>query len=382
MDDTSTLVETWPPLPWEPAAPTLPLPPPAASSPHSPRRGGRTAALVAAALVAGGVGGGVVARVTDSAPAAARTPVAAGTGSLRQSTDIQSVLAAVEPAVVSVRTQAYQRGRYYPTSGAGTGTILTADGEVLTNAHVVSGATSIRVNLPGETQSRAADVIGIDAAHDIALIKIRDASGLPVATLGKSGDLRVGDSVVAIGNALNLGATPTVTVGIVSALDRSIEVPGESLTGLIQTDAAINPGNSGGPLVSARGEVIGMNTAVAGDAQNIGFALAMDTVKPVIETLRKGGSTSATTAPTAYLGVSTEAAPDGALVIEVVAGSPAATAGLQVGDVVTSFAGTPVSSGEELVAAVQGRKAGDSVTLTWMRGGVRRSAQVLLAARP
>src|SRR5436309_14143850 len=164
--------------------------------------------------------------------------------------------------------------------------ILTADGEVLTNAHVVDGATDIEVTLIGERTARAADVVGVDTTADVALIKIRNASGLPTVKLGSSADLRVGDSVVAIGNALDLGATPTVTEGIVSALNRSIDAPDESLAGLIQTDAAINPGNSGGPLVDAKGEVVGIDTAIAGDAQNIGFALAIDNVKPIVDDLR------------------------------------------------------------------------------------------------
>jgi putative serine protease PepD len=222
----------------------------------------------------------------------------------------------------------------------------------------------------------------------VALIKIRGASGLPPATLGKSGDLRVGDSVVAIGNALDLGATPTVTEGIVSALNRSIEAPGESISGLIQTDAAINPGNSGGPLVNASGDVVGMDTAVAGDAQNIGFALAIDNVKPVADQLRanpnkSGGTSSAQpTTQRAVLGVSlqNDASGSGAVIGQIAQGGPAAKAGLRAGDVVTAVDGKDISSSADLVAALQSHKPGDSVSITWSRQGAQHTAKVQLAA--
>src|SRR4051812_12402312 len=262
MDDTTleTLppVAPLPPVDEPPAFADVPPPPPV--PPTGPERPARRwvpgAALLAAAVVLGGAAGGVVGRLTDdqgSTAAPTATLGGVGTGSLAKPGDIQQVLARIAPAVVSVKTQLYQRGRFYPTQGAGSGAILTADGEVLTNAHVVEGAQTIEVFLNGEKTGRAADLVGMDTAHDVALVKIRNAKSLPTATLGRSADLRVGDGVVAIGNALNLGATPTVTTGIVSALNRSIEAPGESLSGLIQTDAAINPGNSGGPLVDAQG---------------------------------------------------------------------------------------------------------------------------------
>jgi putative serine protease PepD len=286
---------------------------------------------------------------------------------------------------VSIRTQAYQRGTYFPAQGAGSGSILTADGEVLTNAHVVAGATSIEVFLDGEKEGRPADLIGVSSTTDVALLKIRDARDLPTATLGSSADLRVGDSVVAIGNALDLGATPTVTEGIVSALNRSIDAPGDSFTGLIQTDAAINPGNSGGPLVDAQGRLIGVNTAVAGDAQNIGFALAIDQVKPIVEDLRAGKGSQSGTAPASagFLGVSTQDATGtpGATVSEVVNGSPADEAGIRPGDVITGVDGEDVGSAEDLVAAVRAHEPGDTVTLSWTRGGEAQTAKVELGSR-
>nr|MDQ6909890.1 trypsin-like peptidase domain-containing protein [Actinomycetota bacterium] len=367
--------------------PPGPLTPPAEG--HAPRRWRPGAALLAAAVLVGGAAGGVAGRLSDSGGSATtpapRAPAGPGSGTLAKVGDIQQVLAKISPSVVAVRTQAYQRGTFYPTQGAGTGTILTADGEVLTNAHVVAGATSIEVTLNGETQGRSADLIGANTAADVALIKIRNASGLPPATLGKSGDLRVGDSVVAIGNALDLGATPTVTEGIVSALNRSIEAPGESISGLIQTDAAINPGNSGGPLVNASGDVVGMNTAVAGDAQSIGFALAIDNVKPVADKLRanpdKSGTGSQPLAQRAVLGVSLQnGSGPGAVIGQTAQGSPAAKAGLRAGDIVTAIDGKDIASAAELVAVLQTHKPGDSVSITWSRQGAQHTAKVDLAA--
>jgi putative serine protease PepD len=199
--------------------------------------------------------------------------------------DTASILAAVEPAVVLIRTELARFGSG-GVSGAGTGMILTSDGEVLTNAHVVNGASRITVTLNGETKTRSAHLLAADTANDVALIQIDGVSGLPTVTLGDSSTSEVGDDVIAIGDALDLENGFTVTEGIVSALNRSIDAEGESLSGLLQTDAAINSGNSGGPLVNAGGQVIGMNTAVAGDAQNIGFAIPVDRLKTEIAQLR------------------------------------------------------------------------------------------------
>jgi putative serine protease PepD len=261
--------------------------------------------------------------------------------------------------------------------------ILTPDGEVLTNAHVVAGATSIKVNLAGESQARDATLVAADADKDVALLRITGASNLKTVQLGNSGDLRVGDDVVAIGNALDLKGSFTVTRGIVSALNRSIDgESGSSLDGLIQTDAAINPGNSGGPLVNAAGQVVGINTAVDGQAQNIGFAIAIDNVKPMLDSLRSGQSTAATSR--AYLGVSTQAVDGtpGATVVDVGQGTPAASAGLQVGDVILSIDNQQVNDPDGLSSAIGSHKPGDKVTVTYQRNGARRTAQVTLGTRP
>jgi putative serine protease PepD len=216
--------------------------------------------------------------------------------------DIQEILAKVEPAVVSIDTTAVTHGGNGTVEGAGTGMILTSDGEVLTNNHVVAAATSVTVTLFGQSDPRPARVIGTDPSQDLALVQIENVQGLPTVQLGDSELARVGDSVLAIGNALALAGGLTVTEGIVSSKNRSLtatsDITGrsENLSGLLQTDAAINSGNSGGPLVNSSGQVIGMNTAVAestqgnAPAQDIGFAIAIDTIKPLLAGLRSGGT--------------------------------------------------------------------------------------------
>jgi putative serine protease PepD len=218
-------------------------------------------------------------------------------------------------------------------------------------------------------------------------VKISGVSNLPVADLGNSSDLKVGDNVIAIGNALNLQGGMTVTEGIVSALNRSIDATDESLSGLIQTDAAINPGNSGGPLVNAAGQVVGINTATSGDAQNIGFAIAIDKAKPVINQLKNGGGSSSSSgssaqqASTAFLGVSVTDGQTGALVADVDPTSPAGKAGIQQGDEIVSLGGKSVQSADNLTSAMRSHKPGDRVTVTFLRGQGRQSADVQLASR-
>ena len=390
--DPTLVTDPWPSFVEPPPGSSAPPPPgvggPDAGGLHRPSRISRRLAGTGAALalLVGAVIGGVVgANTVDSDnTTATRAAPPNNTSVLAQPSDVQGVLAKVEPGVVFVRTQASRGGRFFPESGAGTGMILTPEGEVLTNAHVVEGATSITVTLNEEDEARPADLVGANRAADVALLRIRGATNLPTVDLGRSADLQVGDSVLAIGNALDLEGGLTVTEGIVSALDRSLFDSGGSLHHLIQTDAAINQGNSGGPLVTADGLVVGVNTAVAGDAQNIGFALAIDRVKPVIDDLRAGRSSSGPGTPAgAYLGVSTSASEngDGAVVREVVAGSPAAKAGLQPGDVVVSVGGRAVSDPQDLGAAVGRQDPGDEVEVRWRRGADTRSARVTLATR-
>jgi S1-C subfamily serine protease len=384
-----------------------PMPPPA----EPPRAGVATrswlAVAVVAALVGGVVGAGVYGAVdrareqeaTSTANAGARQGIGSGSGNTAATPtgpnislagkplDIQGVLAKVQPAVVAIGVEGSQ-GR-----GAGTGVILTQDGEVLTNNHVIEGASIIEVTLDGERTSRRADLIGAEPSADLALIKIRSASGLPTAVLGSSAGARVGDDVVAIGNALALPGGPTVTTGIISAKDRTLT--GAGLDGLIQTDAAINSGNSGGPLVNAAGEVIGINTAVIrggqSDAEGIGLAIAIDTAKPILQSLRDGGTPAG---QRAFLGVSsTDLTPQvrenidtpataGAVVYEVVPGSAAEDAGLQRLDVIVKIDGHDVQGAVNVGTRIRDKKPGDKVTIEYFRGDERRTATATIGSRP
>ena len=344
-----------------------------------------------------------------------RTIVTFGPGSGSFSTDhntgtsIQAVLQKVEPAVVTIKTQAFNPGSFFgssgPVTGAGSGMVVSADGDVLTNNHVIAGATKISVTLFGQTQARTATLVGADPTDDIALIHVQGVSNLQTVTLGDSTKENVGDEVVAIGNALDLSvSTPTVTHGIISAKGRTIQTSDatgagvETLTDMLQTDAAINPGNSGGPLANAEGQVIGMNTAVAQSAgatgesaQNIGFAIPTSKIKPILVQLHKG--TNVATAK-AFIGVQVvDLTPElkqaygftpdqGAVVAGVTAGSPAENAGLQVGDVITDLSGTAVNSATDLTTALASKKPGDKVTLTVYRGNQKLTVNLTLGARP
>ena len=231
------------------------------------------------AAVAGGASGFIAGRSTDDPPAATSAADAVPTAMATTSglIDVAGVVDRVEPSVVSITTSIVRRQGPFQAvgEGAGTGVVLDTDGHILTNAHVVAGAESVTVTVNGE--DRSATVLGGDSGHDIAVLQLDDPSGVVPATFA-SGDVAVGDQVVAIGNALALDGGPTVTQGIVSALGRTIETSQGQLTGLIQTDAAISSGNSGGPLVDVAGEVVGINTAVAASngeqqASNIGFVI-------------------------------------------------------------------------------------------------------------
>ncbi|MCU1386827.1 MAG: hypothetical protein JWL72_165 [Ilumatobacteraceae bacterium] len=253
------------------------------------------AAVVAAALVGGGAGyaGATLAGDTSTPTAgtvAATQPLAYTPATL----DVARVLKKVEPSVVTVKTTIEvqgQFGRSQSGEAAGTGIVLTADGEILTNAHVVADATSITVTLHGETTARQATLIGADTTNDVALIKVEGVTGLTPAAIGNSDAVAVGDDAIAIGNALNLDGGVSVTRGIISALGRSIDVEAGHLTNLIQTDAAISSGNSGGPLVDASGKIVGMNTAGATSsdsvtAENIGFAIPINQAVKIVAQLR------------------------------------------------------------------------------------------------
>ncbi|MEY2476687.1 MAG: hypothetical protein QOG87_2002 [Actinomycetota bacterium] len=377
--------------------PAVPAPAPAPG-----RSWGRVGVVAAvAALIGGLAGGGLVAALDDDPTATSTVTRSAGGSVVAKPRDIHGIIAKVEPGVVAIRTEAFDPRdlfQRFPQRGAGTGIVITPNGEVITNAHVVpDGTTSIKVTLDGERDARDADVVGRRPDDDIALLKIRGASNLETVELGNSSKLLVGDSVVAIGNALALPGGPTVTEGIVSALGRELDAgEGRTLTNLIQTDAAINPGNSGGPLVNADGAVVGINTAViqsSGNelAQNIGFAIAIDTVKPLLAELRAG--TAAEGNP-GYLGVQSQTlTPEiadqfgfstdrGAIVAQIVPGSPADQAGIRRGDVITEFDGREITSADQLVSAVRAKHPGDKVEVTFKRSEDTSTATVTLGSRP
>jgi S1-C subfamily serine protease len=375
--------------PGGPAGPAHPGPATDAGPAARPRRW--RSVLVPAlvgALVGAGVAGGIVAAVDDDGSTVVRT-VEPNTSRIEVARDIQSILAQVEPAVVSVRTRSLDVNAFLepvPSEGAGTGVVIGAGGVIVTNNHVVEGAQQIQVVLAtGDTLS--AVVLGRDPELDIAVLKV-DRSGLPVADLGDSADLQVGDDVIAIGNALALPGGPTVTRGIISALDRTIANSGVRLENMIQIDAAINPGNSGGPLVNSRGEVVGINRAIIADAQNIGFAIAIDAVKPAIADLREG---RVVTRP--FLGVNTLTVNErtaqqfgidvetGAYVLEVTPGSSAELAGIQRGDVIVRIGNTRVDDADDVASAIRDREPGEEVTIAIVRGGDRRNVRAVLGRR-
>ncbi len=262
-----------------------------------------------------------------------------------------------------------------PQEGAGTGVLIDPKGYIVTNNHVVSGASTIKVAL-ADGQNVDAKLVGRDPTTDIAVIKIDPTDKMAVAQIGDASRLRVGDWVVAVGNALALEGGPTVTVGVVSYIGRSIQTQsGDVLNDLIQTDAAINPGNSGGPLVNLSGQVIGINTAIVGGAQNIGFSISMATALPIIQQLINTGQVqrpwlgvellTVTRSIAAQNGLSVT---EGVLLARVVPGSPADKGGLKSGDVIQSLGGQKVTNAQDLRKAIQGQTVGASVEITYVRG--------------
>ena len=268
----------------------------------------------------------------------------------------------------------------------GTGVVVTSDGEILTNAHVIEGATSVVVRFAGETEPRVAKILATDVGNDLALIKV-EATGLIAATFAKPGSVKIGDAVIAIGYALALDGGPTVTSGIVSAMKRTIETESGALNSLIQTDAAISSGNSGGPLVNLKGEVVGINTAVArGDSEsaatNIGFSISVDEVLIVIEQLR--AQANGDERREGFLGVGLTGREDGgqgAIITDVRSGSPADNAGILVNDIVLSVDGEPIDGQAGLVAAIRDAVPGQKVKIEISRDGERMTFEATLVAR-
>jgi S1-C subfamily serine protease len=314
---------------------------------------------------------------TDASLRTAATTPPTGTA---PSLDVRSVLRSVETGVVMISTSA--SGTFGGTTqGEGSGMILDTQGNVLTNAHVVSGSTTVSVQVFGQSTIYQAKVLGTDAADDVALIQIQNPGALTPVKIGKSSGLQVGDPVVAIGNALGLApGGPSVTTGIISALNRSLQTSGERLMGLIQTDAAINPGNSGGPLADASGQVIGMNTAVSNNGQGVAFAIPIDRVIPLVDSLKKG---SVTTTGRGFLGVQITAAQNGgAQITAVTPNSPAASAGLKAGDIIVAIDNQPVATNADAADTIGSLSPGTKVTIKYERGNSTNTVTVTLATTP
>lgn len=306
----------------------------------------------------------------------------------REESTIIKVVEKVRPAVVNIDTVAQVQTFFgvFPQQGAGSGVLVGPDGYVLTNNHVVEGAQQIKVTLLSG-KSFPGRVVGTDRIADLAVIKVDAPEKLPAAELGHSSTLRVGQMAVAIGNPFGLGHT--VTVGVISALNRSIQVPGLVIENLIQTDAAINPGNSGGALVDSRGAVIGINTAIVQQAQGIGFAIPIDTARAIMDQLIKGGRVVRP-----YVGVVWGGDVDrtlaaqynlpvdhGVIVREVEAGGPAAAAGIRAEDIIVSVDGSPVNNWNDFIRDLFTKRPGDRVRIEVVRNGGRRTFEVTLAER-
>ncbi|MDX9871533.1 MAG: trypsin-like peptidase domain-containing protein [Clostridia bacterium] len=270
--------------------------------------------------------------------------------------------------------------------GLGSGFIISKDGYILTNNHVVSGADKVKVYLSSRMEPYEAKVVGADADLDLAVVKIEAGNNLPMLKLADSNQAKVGNWVIAIGNPY--GLDHTVTVGVISAKGRPITIEGTEFKDLIQTDASINPGNSGGPLLNLNGEVVGINTAINAQAQGIGFAIPSSTVTQVLDQLLESGKVIRP-----WLGVYMQAldedlaqyfglsSTDGALIGAVQDGSPAQKAGLQRGDVILEYNKTKITSPDDLQNAVKESKIGDKAVLLVQRNGRSEYVTVTIAER-
>ena len=359
----------------------------------------RISLLLVAALV-GGLAGhfsssssgndGITINSVNATPAGAVLP---------SGLSIPKLVNKVQPSVVSIDVKGSGE------EDQGTGMIITSNGLVVTNNHFIAAAVNggtITVTETGTTKSLKATLVGTNPIDDVALIRINKVKNLPTVTFGNSNALVAGDAVVAIGNALGLAAgTPTVTSGIVSALGRTVtagtSTSSETLDNMIQTDAAINPGNSGGPLLDSRGDVIGMNTAVAGtlsdgtSAQNIGFAIPVATIESLLKTLKAGESivnhgaiigveiSSMSPELQAEYGFSVSY---GAVVMSVISGTGAAKAGVKQGDIIVGINNTAVNSAQDVSSIVSALRPGDQISLKIIRGTKHLTLKVTLGTEP
>jgi S1-C subfamily serine protease len=375
--------------------------------PMPPRRSHKRGLIAtgAVALAAGAALGGLIGSMDHTA---------AGTVTATSKTTLSAsqIASRVDPALVDVvSTDGYQGA-----TSAGTGIVLTSTGEILTNNHVIEGATSIKVTDIGNGKTYTATVVGYDASHDVAVIQLQNASGLTVASLGDSSSVQTGDSVTALGNAGGKGGTPSVVTGTVTGLNQSITASdelsnvSEQLTGLIETNAPIQPGDSGGSLVNSYGQVIGMDTAAGSNYQLQGqsstatqaYAIPIDEAVSIAKQI-EASTTSADVhiGATAFLGLeigssssnsngfggfggqSGQSGTNGVTVAGTVSGSPAASAGITEGDTITAIGGQSVTSPEDVAHTLVKYHPGNSISVSWTdTSGQSHTSTLTLASGP
>ena len=392
-----------------------------APEPPKRHRGRTMLGLAATAVVAAGVGAGAAVGLSNGGGSGANA-----TSTSKEVLSTSQIASKVDPAIVDVKSTLGYQGAY----SLGTGIVLTSDGVILTNNHVINGATSISVTDIGNSKTYKATVVGYDESRDIAVLKLSGASGLTTASTGDSSSLNVGDNVVALGNAGGVGGTPAVAAGSVTALNQSITASDESsgsseqLTGLIETNADIQSGDSGGPLVNSHGQVIGIDTAASssyqfggnggnsgfggfgnggfgsqgsgssgssnadGGSATQGFAIPINTALTVAKQIEDGqGSSTVHIGATAFLGVeiatTQQSQYQGVLIAGTQEGTPAAQAGLGQGDTVTALDGKSVSSGTDIQDILIGHRPGDKVSIAWTDAyGQSHTATITLATGP
>jgi S1-C subfamily serine protease len=397
--------------------------------PPKRRRGRTMLGLAATAVVAAGVGAGAAVGLSNGSGSGANA-----TSTSKEVLSTSQIASKVDPAIVDVKSTLGYQGAY----SLGTGIVLTSDGVILTNNHVINGATSISVTDIGNSKTYKATVLGYDESRDIAVLKLSDASGLTTASTGDSSTLSIGDSVVALGNAGGVGGTPAVAAGSVTALNQSITASDESsgsseqLTGLIETNADIQSGDSGGPLVNSHGQIIGIDTAASssyqfggnggnggfgnggfgnggfgsqgsgsdgssgssgsssanGGSTTQGFAIPINTALTIAKQIENGqGSSTVHIGTTAFLGLqiatTQEGQSQGVLLAGTASGTPAAQAGLGQDDLVTALDGKSVSTGTDIQNILVGHHPGDKVSIAWTdASGQSHTATVTLATGP
>jgi S1-C subfamily serine protease len=402
-----------PPGPWLPWAGEGPTATSAGEAPPAPeRKRGRSlvaAVLATFLLISGiGIGWGLTRGFGNGASHGGQAPITAvqqPQGRADQAINVAAVATKVKPAVVDVNTRVLVDVSGRTAEAAGTGMVLTASGQILTNNHVIRGATSIQVTVVGRPGSFTAQVVGADPTDDVALLQVQGVSSLPTVTLADSSTLDVGQDVVAIGNALGQGGSPTVTQGSVTGVGRSITVSDgrggtESLNDIIETDAPIQPGDSGGALVNAAGQVVGMITAGSREGRSqavsrVGYAITSNTVLRIVNEIRAGRSSSTIIiGQVGFLGVEVEnldadtiarlglGISSGALVTGVFPGSPAAQAGMTSNSVITAINGTAVDSADALGPVIHKYQPGDQIKVTWVDHSGSHTSTVRLIAGP